>query len=198
MTTLILICIIVAIVAVIVLAAIAIAVWWFTTYNKLVEARNKTKTQWAQIDVQLTRRFDLIPNLVETVKGYATHESDIFTQFADARKMYQDANKNQSVEGMVEANEKLAKSLNIMVHSVSEQYPELKADKNFNSLMAELKTCEDKIAHQRQFYNDTVYMYNNLCEKFPSSIVASRKGFKTAELFNVKESAVREAPKVSF
>lgn len=183
------------VIAVVIIAIIlGIVVWWFKTYNRLVEGRNRVKTQWAQIDVQLKRRFDLIPNLVETIKGYTKHESEILTQFADARKMYADASKDGSVQKMSEANAKL----NMTIHAVSEQYPTIKADASYNNLMGELRTCEDKIAHQRQFYNDTVNTYNNLREKFPSSIVANAKGFKEAELFTVADNAVRETPKVSF
>lgn len=184
-------------VGIIVLLVIILLVWWFKTYNRLVEARNRTKNQWAQIDVQLKRRFDLIPNLVETIKGYSKHESEILTQFANARKMYAEASKNGSVAGMSEANSMLGKSLNMMVNAVSEQYPEIKADVNYNNFMTELRSTEDKIAHQRQFYNDTVNNYNNLVEKFPSSIVANKKGFKLADLFKVEEEA-KVAPKVSF
>ncbi len=184
----------IVIAAVIVIIILGIVVWWFKTYNRLVEGRNRVKTQWAQIDVQLKRRFDLIPNLVETIKGYTKHESEILTQFADARKMYADASKDGSVQKMSEANAKL----NMTIHAVSEQYPTIKADTSYNNLMGELRTSEDKIAHQRQFYNDTVNTYNNLREKFPSSIVANAKGFKEAELFTVTETEVREAPKVSF
>ncbi len=184
----------IVIAAVIVIIILGFVVWWFKTYNRLVEGRNRVKTQWAQIDVQLKRRFDLIPNLVETIKGYTKHESEILTQFADARKMYADASKDGSVQKMSEANAKL----NMTIHAVSEQYPTIKADASYNNLMGELRTSEDKIAHQRQFYNDTVNTYNNLREKFPSSIVANAKGFKEAELFTVTETEVREAPKVSF
>ena len=157
--------------------------WGISSYNKLVKSRNKVKTQWAQIDVQVKRRFDLIPNLVETVKGYAKHESDIFTQFADARKMYANAKANGSASEMAQADANLSKSLSLFVNAVTEQYPQLKADVNFNSLQKELSETEDKIAYQRQFYNDVVMSYNNLREVFPTVIIANMFKFKEAELF---------------
>lgn len=162
-------------------------------YNKLVVARNKVKNSWSQIDVQLKRRFDLIPNLVETVKGYAKHESDIFTQFAEARKMYAAAAKEGSVKGVAQAASKLNKLLTF----TAEQYPELKANSNFMNLQTTLTDTEDKIAFNRQFYNDVVLSYNNLREKFPGNIVANMFHFKEAELFEVAEEE-KEAPKVKF
>ena len=188
----------IVIAVVVVIVIIALIGWGIGVYNKLVQARNKVKNQWAQIDVQVKRRFDLIPNLVETVKGYAKHESDIFTQFADARKMYADAKAAQSPKGMAEADANLTKSLSLFVNAVSEQYPELKADANFNSLQRELKETEDKIAYQRQFYNDVVMSYNNSREVFSAVIIANMFKFKEAELFNTTDEVRENAPKVSF
>ena len=158
-----------------------------------IDKRNKVKNSWAQIDVQLKRRFDLIPNFVETVKGYATHESEIFTKFADARKLYGEASSEGSVQKAAEASNQLNK----LVAFTVEKYPELKADKNFGELQNVLKETEDKIAYTRQFYNDVVLSYNNLREKFPGNIIANMFSFKEAELFKV-DDASREAPTVKF
>jgi LemA protein len=188
----------IAVGALVLILIIVLISWVVKVYNNLVKSRNKVKTQWAQIDVQVKRRFDLIPNLVETVKGYAKHESDILTQFADARKMYADAKAAQSPKGMAEADANLTKSLSLFVNAVSEQYPQLKADANFNALQTELKETEDKIAYQRQFYNDVVMSYNNTREVFPAVIIANMFSFKEAELFNATEEERNNAPKVSF
>lgn len=177
----------------VVVLIIAIIAWAIGMYNKLVDKRNKVKNSWAQIDVQLKRRFDLIPNFVETVKGYATHESEIFTKFADARKLYGEASSEGSVQKAAEASNQLNK----LVAFTVEKYPELKADKNFGELQNVLKETEDKIAYIRQFYNDVVLSYNNLREKFPGNIIANMFSFKEAELFKV-DDASREAPTVKF
>ena len=177
----------------VVVLIIAIVAWAIGMYNKLVDKRNKVKNSWAQIDVQLKRRFDLIPNFVETVKGYATHESEIFTKFADARKLYGEASSEESVQKAAEASNQLNK----LVAFTVEKYPELKADKNFGELQNVLKETEDKIAYTRQFYNDVVLSYNNLREKFPGNIIANMFSFKEAELFKV-DDASREAPTVKF
>ena len=183
---------------VVVVLIIALVGWGVGTYNKLIKGRNKVKNQWAQIDVQVKRRFDLIPNLVETVKGYAKHESEIYTQFAEARKMYASAKENNSVADMAKADANLSKALSIFVNAVTEQYPQLKADTHFNALQSELKETEDKIAYQRQFYNDVVMSYNNLREVFPTVIIANMFKFKEAELFNTTDEVRDNAPKVSF
>ena len=177
----------------VVVLIIAIVAWAIGMYNKLVDKRNKVKNSWSQVDVQLKRRFDLIPNFVETVKGYATHESEIFTKFADARKLYGEASSEGSVQKAAEASNQLNK----LVAFTVEKYPELKADKNFGELQNVLKETEDKIAYTRQFYNDVVLSYNNLREKFPGNIIANMFSFKEAELFKV-DDASREAPTVKF
>ena len=140
-------------------------------YNGLVQLRNKVKNAWSQIDVQLKRRFDMIPNLVETVKGYAAHEESIFGEFAKARGLYAQASKDGNVEGMAEANKGLSGALSRLL-VVQERYPELKANSNFQTLMSNLKETEDKISYTRQFYNDVVLKYNNKVEMFPGNIVA--------------------------
>ena len=179
-----------------VLLVIILLVWFVNTYNKLVKSRNRVRNSFSQIDVQLKRRFDLIPNLVETVKGYANHEKSIFEEFAKARQMYQQAANASSVNGLAEASNMLTNTLSkLMV--VQEQYPSLKADTHFAKMMSELKETEDKISYSRQFYNDVVLQHNNLIEMFPSSIVASMKNFKLEEYFKANE-AERENVKVSF
>lgn len=181
----------------IVLVIIILIAWLISTYNKLVKARNRVENSWSQVDVQLKRRFDLIPNLVETVKGYTKHESDILTQFAKARQMYNDAQSSKSVKSMAEANASLNKALSVAINAVREQYPELQANTNYQKLMSELSDCEDKISYNRQFYNDTVLSYTNLRQLFPSNIVAKMFNFANKEYFTVEEEQ-REAPKVSF
>ena len=185
------------IIGVVVLLLVIILISWFVkTYNKLVKSRNRVRNSFSQIDVQLKRRFDLIPNLVETVKGYANHEKSILEEFAKARQMYQSAASANSVNAMADASNMLTNTLSkLMV--VQEQYPSLKADAQFNKMMSELKETEDKISYSRQFYNDVVLQHNNLVEMFPSSIVANMKNFKLEEFFKANE-AERENVKVSF
>ncbi len=162
-------------------------------YNGLVKARNKVKNAWAQIDVQLNRRSDLIPNLVETVKGYAEHEKTVFDDVTSARAGLMNAN---GVKEISEANNHLSNTLKTLF-AVAENYPDLKANENFKELQSQLSETEDKIAYSRQFYNDTVMMYNNKCQTFPSSIFAGMFGFKEADFFEAAGEA-RTVPKVEF
>ena len=185
--------IIFGVVAVLLIALIA---WFISVYNKLVKARNRVKNSWSQIDVQLKRRFDMIPNLVETVKGYAKHEEEIFGAFARARDVYARASDTNEIKAVSEANDMLTGAISRLI-AVSEAYPELKANTNFQTMMSELTNTEDKIAYTRQFYNDVVTTYNNLREVFPSSIVAGMFGFKEAELFKTDEES-RQNVKVQF
>ena len=163
------------------------------TYNKLVSLRNRVKDQWSQIDVQLKRRSDLIPNLVETVKGYAKHEEGTLTAVIEARNKLNTAN---NINEEIEANNMLTGALN-KLFALAESYPDLKANANFMSLQNDLKDTEDKISYARQFYNDTVLTYNNLREMFPSNIVASIFKFEAFEFFKADEPS-KEAPKVKF
>jgi len=166
-------------------------------YNALVVLRNKVRNGFSQMDVQLKRRFDMIPNLVETVKGYAKHEESIFGEFARARGLYAQAAKSGNLHEMADADKGFTGALSrLMV--VSEQYPELKANTNFIELMEQLKDTENKISFSRQFYNDIVMKYNNQIELFPSNIVAGMFNFKTAEFFEVSKKEEREAVKVQF
>ncbi len=162
-------------------------------YNGLVTARNKVKNAWAQIDVQLNRRSDLIPNLIETVKGYASHEKSIFNDVTKARSGLMNAN---NVKDIGKANNELSSTLKTLF-AVAENYPDLKANENFKELQKQLEETEDKIAYSRQFYNDTVYMYNNKCQTFPSNIFANVFGFKEADFFEATEES-RSVPQVEF
>ena len=181
---------------IIVAVVVILLIWGVGVYNKLVKARNQVRNAWSQIDVQLTRRFDLIPNLVETVKGYASHEKDIWEQFAAARNLYERAKAGNDVAQMSEANNQISSALaRLMV--VQEQYPELKADVHFTTMMQDLKETESQIAFTRQFYNDTALKYNNTREVFPAILIASICKFKMADYFKASEEA-KTAPKVSF
>lgn len=183
-----------ATVIIIIFAVIILLVFYgIGVYNKLVNSRNKVKDQWAQIDVQLKRRADLIPNLVETVKGYAKHEKNTLTEVIEARNKFVSAG---SINEEIEANNQLTGALN-KLFALSESYPELKANQNFINLQNDLKDTEDKISYARQFYNDTVLTYNNLVQMFPSNIIANMFKFEVYEFFKIEEKE-KEVPKVSF
>ena len=163
------------------------------TYNGLVSLRNKVKDGWAQIDVLLKRRFDLIPNLVETVKGYAKHESETLEAVIAARNKAVSAN---TPADEIKANGELTGALS-RLFALTEAYPDLKANTNFMDLQSNLKETEDKIAYARQFYNDNVLSYKNKLEMFPSNIIANMFGFKPEAFFEVKETE-KEVPTVKF
>lgn len=163
------------------------------TYNKLVHLRNLVKDQWAQIDVLLKRRADLIPNLVETVKGYASHEKDTLDAVISARNKAVSA---ATPEDEMKANGELTGALN-RLFALTEAYPDLKANTNFLDLQNNLKETEDKISYARQFYNDAVLKYKNKLEMFPSNIVAGLFHFKKEAFFEATE-AEKEVPKVQF
>ena len=183
-------------VIIVVVVVVLLLIWGVSVYNKLVKARNQVRNAWSQIDVQLTRRFDLIPNLVETVKGYATHEKDIWEKFAAARNLYENAKAGNDVAKMSEASNQVSSALaRLMV--VQEQYPTLKADVHFTEMMGSLKETESQIAFTRQFYNDTALKYNNTREVFPAVIIAGICKFKPADYFAASDEA-KTAPKVSF
>jgi LemA protein len=162
-------------------------------YNSLVQLRNRVKNAWSQIDVQLKRRTDLIPNLVETVKGYAKHEKTVFEDVTNARSSLMNA---KTVAENEKANNQLTGALKTLF-AVAENYPNLKANENFRDLQAQLSQTEDKIAYSRQFYNDTVLMYNNKCQMVPSNLIASLFNFKESEFFEIAETE-REVPEVKF
>jgi LemA protein len=182
---------IIEIIVIIVLFVLVVAVIYL--YNSLVKLRNRVKNSWSQIDVQLKRRTDLIPNLVETVKGYATHEKSVFENVTKARSSLMNAT---TVQENAEANNQLTGALKSLF-AVAENYPDLKASQNFRDLQKQLSETEDKIAYSRQFYNDTVLMYNNKVQMFPSNVLASLFKFNEAEFFEVAEGD-RVVPEVKF
>jgi LemA protein len=177
-----------------VVVVLAIVLW--TLYNGLVRLRNQVKNAWAQIDVQLKRRHDLIPNLVETVKGYMKHERETLEAVTKARNIAQQASSAGAGE-RAKAEGELSSALSRLL-AVVERYPDLKANQNFLALQEELTSTENKISFSRQFYNDSALKYNNQTQMVPSNIVASMFGFKASEFFEVTLAAEREAPKVSF
>lgn len=179
--------IIVAIIAVIIIAIIAM-------YNSLVQARIKVDNAWSQIDVQLQRRFDLIPNFVETVKGYMTHENETFEKIAQLRTSWANT---ESISEKANLDNELSTALKTIM-AVSENYPDLKANQNFSELSEELRNTENKISFSRQFYNDTVTMYNTKLEVFPSNIIAGMFNFKSRDLFKTENDEARKNVKVDF
>ncbi len=172
---------------------LVIVIWVFATYNTLVSLRNRVKDSWSQIDVQLKRRFDLIPNLVETVKGYTKHEKDTLKEVVEARNTYLSAT---LPEEQMKADGELTKAVS-KLFALSESYPDLKANTNFTELQNELNETENKIAISRQFYNDVVMQYNNKVEMVPSNIVASIFKFTKETFFQANETE-RENVKVKF
>ncbi len=170
--------------------------FFIMTYNGLVRLRNQMKNAWAQIDVQLKRRHDLIPNLVETVKGYAAHERETLDSVTNARNLAQGA-VGQGVGAQSKAEAGLSGALSKLL-AVVENYPDLKANQNFLALQEELTSTENKISFSRQYYNDSVLNYNNKTQMFPSNVIAGMTGFKQGEFFEVESEAERAAPQVSF
>ncbi len=182
-----------------------VALWIVGIYNKLVDLRNRFKNAFAQIDVQLKRRYDLIPNLVETAKGYMKHERETLENVIKARNIAYAASQAaaanpadaNAVRGLGNAEAGLAGALSrLMV--VSEQYPDLKANQNMMQLTEELTSTENKVSFARQAYNDSVMTYNTARETFPNVIFAGMFGFQAAELFKIEDPSERNAPKVSF
>ncbi len=175
---------------------VVLGILFLTIYNGLVRRRNQVKNSWAQIDVQLKRRYDLIPNLVETAKGYMKHERETLEAVTNARNLAQQLSSAGAGE-RAKAEGELSSVLSRLL-AVVENYPDLKANQNFLALQEELASTENKISFSRQYYNDSVLRYNNQTQMFPSNIVASMTGFKASEFFEVTLAAEREAPKVSF
>ena len=187
MTVVFLFLVLVGIVVVVALAVVVI-------YNGLIRLRNQVRNAWAQIDVQLKRRHDLIPNLMETVKGYMAHERETLENVTKARTMATQASgaaQAGQAEGM------LSQALG-RLFAVAENYPDLKANQNFLALQEELTSTENKIGFARQFYNDQVMRLNNKIQMFPSNVVAGAFGFKQEEFFEIEDQAERAAPQVSF
>jgi LemA protein len=172
---------------------VVVGLYLIALYNRLVTFRNRVDNAWAQVDVQLRRRYDLVPNLVETVKGYAAHEKEIFEAVAQARQMAISA---QGPQEKGPAENQLTQALR-QLFAVAEAYPVLRASENFQSLQGELAETENKIAYARQFYNDTVYRYNTTIEKFPANLFARSFGFTKRDYFAV-EGEGREPVRVQF
>ena len=181
-------------VLVIIALVVVVALLLVALYNRLVQQRNRVDNAWAQIEVQLKRRWDLIPNLVESVKGYAAHERGTFEAVTEARTRAQNAS---SPADAAQAEGILGAALG-RLFAVAEAYPELQADENFRQLQTELAETENKVAVSRQVYNDTVLTYNNTVQTFPGLVVAGPFGFSIREFFEVEEEAQRDAPVVDF
>ncbi|QQK77664.1 LemA family protein [Salicibibacter cibarius] len=180
---------------IVIIGGIAIlAITWFTSYNRLVKLRNWVEEAWAQIDVQLKRRYDLIPNLVETVKGYAQHEQETLTQVIEARNQMN--NPNNSRNEQMAANNQLEGMMN-RLFALREAYPDLKANQNFQQLQEELTSTENKIAYSRQLYNSTVRDYNTKIQSVPTNLIAGVHNFIQQEMLETPEEQ-RENVKVDF
>jgi LemA protein len=177
----------------IVVVIVLLLLWLVAMFNKLVRLRNRSENAWAQVDVQLRKRYDLIPNLVETVKGYAAHERETFEAVTNARVAAQQA---QGVAAQAQAENVLTAALG-RLFAVAEAYPQLRATENFQQLQAQLSDVEQSIAIARQVYNDTVLSYENALETVPTSIIAGWFNFRPREYFQT-EDATREVPRVDF
>jgi LemA protein len=182
----------------IILAVIAvIALFLVATYNRLVTLRQRVREAWSDIDVQLKRRYDLIPNLVETVKGYASHEKTVFENVTNARSNAIAAGATGSPEQRAQAENVLTGALR-SVFAVAENYPQLQASQNFRDLQEQLTATEDKIAFARRFYNGNVRDYNTSLQTFPTTVLAGMFGFSSEQYFELADAKEREVPKVSF
>ncbi|MFH1776827.1 MAG: LemA family protein [Candidatus Omnitrophota bacterium] len=183
----------IVLIGLLVLVVIAVA-YVIGIYNALVALRNRVKNAWAQIDVQLKRRHDLIPNLIETVKGYMGHERDTLENITKARSQAMSA---EGVGAKAKAEGALSGAMG-KFFLVVENYPDLKANKNFLAMQEELTSTENKIAFARQAYNDQVLLFNNKTQMFPSNMIAQSFNFKTEEFFEIEDKAEKEVPKVEF
>ena len=175
---------------------VAVVLWGVSAYNGLVTLRNRVKNGWSQIDVQLKQRADLIPNLVQTVKGYAAHESQVLTQVTQARANALQTAQSGDVQQRIQAENQLSRAI-MNLQAVAEAYPQLQANQNFLDLQGQLKALEEKIAYARQFYNDVVQKYNTKIEVVPSNIIAGLFHFEQASYFQIDE-ADRQVPQVQF
>ena len=184
---------------------IGLVLFGVSMYNRLVAGRNNYKNAFAQIDVQLTRRHDLIPNLVETAKGYMAHEKETLEAVINARNTAVSGLSNakadltdpQAMQQLGQAEQGLSGALG-RLFALSESYPDLKANENMMQLTEELTSTENKVAFARQAYNDAVKVYNDMCEKVPSNVVANNFGFDLAEMLQIEDDVKREVPKVNF
>ena len=179
---------------IILIIVVAIIGFVVSIYNGLVKSKMKVENAWSQIDVQLQRRFDLIPNFVETVKGYMSHEKETLEKVTELRTSWANAT---TVKDKAELDGQLSSALKTIM-AVSENYPDLKANQNFMQLSEELRNTENKIAFSRQFYNDTVTMYNTKLQVFPSNIIAGMFNFTPSDLFKTDSEEARHNVKVDF
>lgn len=191
---------------IVILVILGLIVFWIIrVYNRLVNLRNRVRNSFSQIDVQLTRRYDLIPNLVEAVKGYMTHERETLEAVIQARNSAVSAQQNAAVDptnadaikALAAAETTLGGTLG-RLFALAESYPDLKANENMMQFQEELASTENKVAFARQAFNDTVMTYNNACENFPNNTIAGLFSFKRAEFLEIKDPGKREAPEVSF
>lgn len=183
-----------SVVLIVILLIVLLAVFVMITYNSLVTARNNVHNAWSQIDVELQRRFDLIPNLVETVKGYMNHEESVLTKVTELRSSWGNAS---SISEKAKLENELTSTLG-QISVVAEKYPDLKANVNFISLQEELSNTESKIASSRETYNNVTTAYNTKLELFPNNIIAGMFNFKSEELFKVDNEEAKQNVKVSF
>jgi LemA protein len=183
-------------IALIIVAVIVLVVvfWYISTRNGIIDQRNRVDESWSGIDVQLKRRHDLVPNLVETVKGYATHEQKVFENVTQARA---DAMASQGVDETAKTESQLTRAM-ADLRAVAENYPDLKATENFQQLSRNLSELEDEIQASRRIYNSNVQNYNTKIQQFPASIVAKQGNFTDKEFFEITDAAERETPSVSF
>lgn len=177
--------------------AVLLVFWYISTYNRLIRMRNECDRAWSNIDVLLQQRYDMLPNLVSTVKGYATHESGIFEEFAKARQMASSARSSGDVAGVARA-EGLLSGIMPQIYAVAEQYPELKANENFLNLQNEIVSIENQVADRREFYNSAVTNWNTAIEVIPANFVAATMGAQRKDTFEVEAVEVRAAPKIEF
>ncbi len=176
---------------------VLIVLWVIFTYNRLVKLKNRAKEAWADIDVQLKRRYDLIPNLVKTVQGYAAHEKSVFENVTKARANAMKAEETGDPKKVAEAENALSSTLKSLF-AVSENYPQLRASENFLELQKELTDTEDKIQAARRFYNTNVKKINTKIESFPDKLIANIFNFEKRDFFEIKEAAAKEPVKVNF
>ena len=182
-------------VAVVLLLIVIFAVWWIKTSNALIRLNNKAEEAWASIDVFLKKRYDLIPNLVETVKGYAKHENETLNNVVAARNASGAA---KTPEEKMQAANALNSSLKVLLNAVHEAYPELKADANFRDLQQQLKNLEGELESARRYFNGVVKTFNNKIQVFPSSIVANKKSYEKKKYFELDSAEERKNVKVQF
>nr|MBD3359298.1 LemA family protein [Candidatus Buchananbacteria bacterium] len=179
---------------IIIILIVIIAAWLIAVYNSLIKSRNRVEEAWSDIDVQLKRRYDLIPNLIETVKGYASHEKETFQKVTEARSQAMGA---ETIEEKTQAENMLSETLKSLF-AVAENYPDLKASQNFLKLQDELTDTENKIQAARRFYNGNVRDFNTKIQIFPNNLIAGMLGFKKYDFFEVETEQEKEVPKVKF